>query len=384
MFRILEIASFNYTPFNENNWTFYLKEIFPFFKSFFNFFSEELLFLSDTILHSPYSINLLYFSITYQEFINLNLAQISKTVTNLLTQLSNYNNFLLVIDLNNFFLSNQTFNLNLFYFFNFFITLTFLFFIFFIFYLNFHNDYGTILENYRTIFIMFYEEFILIWTRFASIKFESYEEALCILILWPWCIFLVFTHIFSSENNEIFFIFVEWGLPVVYGYLILIESIWLFGNFFFVYLNGARGRKLLLVTFIEDLISFAILLARVTLQMVRGIICGLYHDFFREITEYIIDTWEMYWFYANWQLPFLKNSFLFDLTLFFIDWYIIVFILLFIYIILFLQLLFLVIAVWLFCRCWFISTKIAKNKFYFYYNLNNREKNMNFFFKNLV
>jgi len=44
------------------------------------------------------------------------------------------------------------------------------------------------------------------------------------------------------------------------------------------------------ITLIEDVINFMILLARVTLQMVRGIICGLYHDFFREVTEYLIDT----------------------------------------------------------------------------------------------
>jgi hypothetical protein len=64
----------------------------------------------------------------------------------------------------------------------------------------------------------------------------------------------------------------------------------LFGVYFLVYLNGGRGRKFLLVTLVEDLIAFIILLARVTLQVVRGIICGLYHDFFKELTEYIIDT----------------------------------------------------------------------------------------------
>ena len=201
------------------------------------------------------------------------------------------------------------------------------------------------------------------WVRFRGIKFESYEEAICIIIIWPWCIFLIFTHIFSPENNEIFFIFIEWGLPIIYGYLVLLESMILFGSYFFIYLNGARGRKLLFVTLIEDIISFIILLSRVTLQMVRGIICGLYHDFFRELIEYTVDTWESYWFYSNWQLPFFKNYYIIDFSMFFIDWYIISFTLLFIYIILFLQLLFLLIAVWLFCRCWFISTKITVNKF---------------------
>jgi hypothetical protein len=110
--------------------------------------------------------------------------------------------------------------------------------------------------------------------------------------------------------------------------------------------------------------------------MVRGVICGLYHDFFRELIEYTIDTWESYWFYSGWQLPFFKNYYLIDFFFFFLDWYIISFTLLFIYIILFLQLLFLLIAVWLFCRCWFISSKIAVNKFKFYNSNIFREINL--------
>jgi hypothetical protein len=111
--------------------------------------------------------------------------------------------------------------------------------------------------------------------------------------------------------------------------------------------------------------------------VVRGIICGLYHDFFKELTEYIIDTWESYRLYAIWQVPFIKKYYSLDYIFFFFNWYIISFILLFIYIILFLQLLFLIIAVWLFCRCWFISTKITLNKYQTYNFNKKRDENLN-------
>ena len=62
------------------------------------------------------------------------------------------------------------------------------------------------------------------------------------------------------------------------------------GCHIFVYLTGSRGRRSLFVVVLEDLIAFVILLSRVSLQIVRGIICGLYHDFFREIYELLTDN----------------------------------------------------------------------------------------------
>ena len=260
MLRVLEISSFNSNVFTESNWTFYLKEIFPFYKNYNNLFLDELLLSQSHLkINIIFSINLLWIPLTYLEVINVSILSVTSNFVHAITQISNYVNFLYIIDINNTYVSNSSFIFTMYYIFNFFISLIFFCCEILLFYFNFHTDYGSTLENTRTILLMFYEEFILIWTRFASIKFESYEEAICILILWPWCIFLVFTHIFSVENNEIFFIFVEWGLPVIYGYLILIESIWLFSTYFFVYLNGARGRRLFLVTLLEDLIAFAIL-----------------------------------------------------------------------------------------------------------------------------
>ena len=364
MYRLVYSWDINYFIFDEENWAFLLQKFFLFYKIIYHVWEEIIeLFLNETLSSNFNTININNLIVQHENLTNLNTFFSTKLTILVFNQIAQYLEFFFNTDYNNTISNSNILNANLVIYFNFFLSLIFLILLFYFFLLIFFFDYSTVLESARSLFNMLYEEFVLLWVRFSGIKFESYEEAICIIILWPWCIFLIFTHIFSSENNEIFFIFIEWGLPIIYGYLILLESIILFGSYFFIYLNGARGRKLLFVTLIEDIISFIILLARVTLQMVRGIICGLYHDFFRELIEYIIDTWETYWFYATWQVPFLKNYYIIDSLLFFIDWYIIAFTLLFIYIILFLQLLFLLIAVWLFCRCWFISTKVAINKF---------------------
>lgn len=282
-------------------------------------------------------------------------------------QVNYYLNWFYNLELNKVIIKSNILNLNLITYFNDSCSVLTFFLLVYYYYLYLLDEYSLVLERSRLIISILYEKYILTWINFAGIKFESYEEAICIIILWPWCVFLVFTHIFTLENNEVFFIFVEWGLPILYGYLVLLESLVLFGSYFFIYLNGARGRKFLIITIIEDLISFVILISRVTLQIIRGIICGLYHDFFREIIEFTIDNWEMYWFYINWKTPFIEQSYVMDYILFFIDWYIIAFLVFFIYILLFLQLLFLLIAVWLFCRCWFISSSVIVD-----YNKNNK------------
>lgn len=369
---------------DENNWNVLLSKLTPYIKQKLMYNSEAVdYFFNDDnwvyYLFNYNNIDLTILPINYTELYLLNTISITGTVIVLFDQITNilYNYY--ILDLNNNLIHYNSINTVLTNVSSYFISLLFLSLIIFIFLTKFHQDYGTVNENDRTFFGILYEEFILVWTNLAGIKFESYEEALCVLVFWPWCIFLIFTHIFTVENSEIFFIFIEWGVPVIYGYLILIESMWLFGTYFFVYLSGAKGRRVLTITLFEDVVNFLILIARVTLQMVRGIICGLYHDFFREATEYLIDTWEMYWYYVSGQLPFCKNSYVTDFLLFFIDWYLFLFLLLFIYTILFLQLLFLIIAVWLFCRCWFISSKHIYNEFKFYKQLsfNIRESNLN-------
>ena len=220
-----------------------------------------------------------------------------------------------------------------------------------------YHHFNTITSSSKSTLMMRYEIFIFSFINILWIKLETFEETLCLIIFWPWCIVLVFTHVIFFDTLGYFFIFIEWGLPVFYGYLIICEYLWNFGSFFFIYLNGTRGRRSLIVTILEDVINFFILFARISLQMIRGLICGLYHDFFRELTGYIIDTWDSFFYLYNWQTPFVYSTPYNDLLLFIINVYLLAFVLLMLYFILFLQLLFLLIAVWLFARCWFISKK---------------------------
>lgn len=90
--------------------------------------------------------------------------------------------------------------------------------------------------------------------------------------------------------------FAEWGVPVVYGFILLIEHIWELGVYTCVYLTGVRGRKSLLVNVMEDLVNTVIMFARIGLQAVRGVIVGIFHFICREALltlrrMWVIDTW---------------------------------------------------------------------------------------------
>ncbi len=111
---------------------------------------------------------------------------------------------------------------------------------------------------------------------------ESVEEAICLVFLWPWAVFIIFFHLFSIFNVGIFWGFAEWGLPVIYGFLLLLEHLVSFGLYITVYLVGSRGRASLVIGCIEDLVAAVILLARVALQSVRGVIVGMFHFIARE------------------------------------------------------------------------------------------------------
>lgn len=50
-----------------------------------------------------------------------------------------------------------------------------------------------------------------------------------------------------------------------------------------VYIAGAAGRKLSLLTAVEDAAAALILVARVLLQAVRGVIVGMFHFISREM-----------------------------------------------------------------------------------------------------
>jgi hypothetical protein len=55
------------------------------------------------------------------------------------------------------------------------------------------------------------------------------------------------------------------------------------GTYLFVYVAGAAGRKLSVITAIEDAVALFILIARVLLQAVRGVIVGMFHFICREM-----------------------------------------------------------------------------------------------------
>lgn len=272
----------------------------------------------------------------------------------LMTQLYNMVDYFFSIDLNISIINSIFLSIHTHVFLNYWAWLGFFYGLFLMIFYSILVDYfKSKFYNYN--FISFYKNFINLWVSFTGIKFESFEETFCVIVLWPWCIFLVFTHVFFLENNEVFFVFMEWGLPVIIGFMIILESLWVFGCHIFIYLTGSRGRRFFFIVIIEDLVAFSILLSRVTLQIVRGIICAFYHDFFRDIFELITYLWDDIFVFSD--IGLFEEGLLLRFLIFFVDIYFMSMMLFFVYFILFLQLLFLLIAVWLFCRCWFISSR---------------------------
>lgn len=218
--------------------------------------------------------------------------------------------------------------------------------------------------NKKSSIFNFFNTFLIIWFKFLNEKLESLEEVFLCFKFLPFFIFIFFTHFFYFNNFLSFFIFIEWIAPVLFGLIIITESIWLFSSYIFIYLNGSKGRKIFFVSLLEDIIGLLILMVRITLQLIRGIICSLYHDFFKEIVilylvklQKILFIWNFFFFFKINMVCFL---FLFLLKIFFI-----IILSTFLVILMFLQALFLFLAVWLFCKCWFksiYSQKIFKNK----------------------
>lgn len=357
MLRLIYENTKNLSFFSEDNWSFFSK-----LSSNFKIF----------IWDSCYSVD--HFSnLDFQyDFANFNLVDIwpdqltifylsncfgSSSYIDLVGQVSIFLNYLFELDLNSSSVISNNFIVQYYLVLNYWIYVVFIIFIFFMILFLILSEYFS--SDYKRVVIsVYYEKFITTWINVTGIKFESYEETLCVVVFWPWCIFLVFTHFFGIENNEFFFIFIEWGLPVLIGIMILIESFWLFGCHIFTYLTGSKGRRSFLATMAEDLIAFTILMSRVCLQIVRGVICGLYHDFFREISDMLVDNWGDFWIFSNSGISIDNSNFLLAFIIFFIDIYLLAMALFFIYFILFLQLLFLLIAVWLFCRCWLMSSSV--------------------------
>ena len=194
------------------------------------------------------------------------------------------------------------------------------------------------------------------WLQSSVDKLESTEEALSLIILWPWCVFIITTHLMALANYDALFVFAEWGLPVIYGLIMLLEHWWAFGVYLLVYLNGARGRKLIILTALEDIVTLSILIARVLLQAVRGLIVGMFHFICREM------IWNMPAYWTHIAVPAATTAYtdenvssiyyyqhlLFDCILTGGSFIIIT-------AIMFLQLIFLLVSIWLFCKCWFTS-----------------------------
>lgn len=198
--------------------------------------------------------------------------------------------------------------------------------------------------------------YLYTWILGGIDKTESFEEIISLLILWPWCVLLVFTHLFSLSDHNFLFGFAEWGLPILYGLILLAEHCWAFGTYFLVYLTGTRARKSLSITLLEDIVAVTILLARVLLQAVRGVIVGMFHFICREALLNMTNWWTMST-HTNSNISLAKESMSspFDYFSLTIDLLVAGGSFVIVTAIMFLQLTFLVVSVWLFCKCWFIS-----------------------------
>lgn len=210
--------------------------------------------------------------------------------------------------------------------------------------------------KYIILWSYFLIAYIYSWLYSSLDKVDSVEEALCLVVLWPWCIFLVFTHLTTTSEYILLYGFAEWGLPIFYGLLLLLEHLVVFGTTLVTYLMGIRGRGSIIATFIEDLIAFIIMIARVVLQAIRGIIVGMFHFICREALLNMGSWWE-YEFLANNKEgeEYLKIAKWYDGISLVSDMLLASGGLLLVIAIMFLQLTFLVVSIWLFCKCWFMS-----------------------------
>lgn len=212
-----------------------------------------------------------------------------------------------------------------------------------------------IFEEEKNQFFKYYSELAIIWLKFFGEKLDNHDEAYLTFKFLPFFMFLFFSHLFFIDNFSNLTIFIEWSLPVMFGIFIILESIWLFGSHIFIYLNGSKTRNLFLFSLFEDSMNLFILITRILLQMVRGLICSLYHDFLREVSINIFQKIDNYFFVWNAMFKFQKIGSWWMVYLTFYKFFMFLIILTFAVLLMFLQILFLFLAIWLFCRCWFMS-----------------------------
>lgn len=216
-------------------------------------------------------------------------------------------------------------------------------------------------NNKNTVYKKFCN-YLIIFLRFLFEKLENIEESFGSLKLIAFILSLIFSNIFFWNNYINFIVFIEWNLPVCFGIILILELLYLLGSYMFLYLNGANSRKAIIASFFEDLINFFILLVRIFLQFIRGVICGIYHDLLREsnivIVRWLIDIDTNLFLNESNDLN-LTSILLLNIFLYYLFY---LFIITFGVTLVFLQSIFLCLAIWLFCKCWFLS--VYESKFF--------------------
>lgn len=221
------------------------------------------------------------------------------------------------------------------------------------------NTYNENKDSYITKTINFF----LTWIKFFFEKLENMLEGYISLKFFFFLMFLFFSNFFEYDDNINYVIFIEWNIPVCFGMVLILELIFMLKSFTFMYLNGSKTKKIILVTYFEDLINFFILNIRILLQLIRGIICGIYHDLLREYnikTIIYLHEINFEWINSN-EITNADIKIKILSKILFVICYL--FIITFAVILMFLQALFLFLAIWLFCKCWFMSVSSSKYLF---------------------
>ena len=276
--QIILIADNKYNLFDFRNWTFYTKELFPAIKehSWIICDSLDYFFSSfDKYFINYYNSNFIIMS--YSDLINIRLKNKSNFIFHLaLAYIENYiTQWYYIYYISGTFYSSTIIDITIISFFYFHINIYFNFLFLLLLLIKAHFDFSQVSECTWSNIALFYQFIIYDSLTLVLNKYESSEEALCIVVLWPWCFLLVFTHVFLIDNNEILFIFIEWGLPIVYGFFLLFEHLWNFGSYFFVYLNGGRGTRSMLIVIIEDILTVLLLLFALVYRL-----CAVYYVVF--------------------------------------------------------------------------------------------------------
>ena len=122
--------------------------------------------------------------------------------------------------------------------------------------------------------------------------------------------------------------------------------------YIFVYLVGVRGRRSFVVNMFEEFVAMLIMVVRVLLQSIRGVIVGMFHFICREALLNMARWWSSD-FAFNHQLGSVQSgdALSLDVLVMLADFGLAAGSLVVVTAIMFLQLIFLIVSVWLFCKC---------------------------------